>query len=334
MASDVRIIKIHKVLVVLCAILLLQLIIAFVMINCARIPIVSWLFLVIFFAVIALALCLVIVAIVTLRNLIKEMHDFADEHQQQCPQERHRFDIKCKIIGIILLMTLIGCGGLLWSGWVDINWATGINIALIVFAVALIFYLIQLKKDIQMYINCVQIISQTAFVCSDPHATWDGHLDGAFSEGDQIEDFLNSHNYSVTVKKHPVSKSEFLADTENKTIVHLAGHGSHSGGQVYFCFDDEDVYPNDISALNSVPTELFYAGVCLGGVNSTMADTFINKGTKNYIGFTRSIPDWDAKYFGDLFYEKWKDEGKDIETALDEADDDYPGLNCWVVWGD
>ncbi len=179
----------------------------------------------------------------------------------------------------------------------------------------------------------LQIKNTTSFVCADPHGSWDGHLDGAFSEGDQIEGFLNSHDYSVTLKKHPVSKADFLANIENKIIVHLAGHGGYSGGQVYFCFDNGDVYPNDISALNSVPTELFYAGVCFGGVNSTMANIFINKGTKNYIGFTKSIPDWDAKYFGDLFYENWKVDGKDIRTALDEADDYYPDLNCWVVWG-
>ncbi len=91
----------------------------------------------------------------TLSNLIKEIHDLADEHQQPCPQERQRFDNMCKTIGIILLMVLIGCGGLLWSGWVDINWATGINVALFVLTVAIIVYLAKLREYIQQYLNCI-----------------------------------------------------------------------------------------------------------------------------------------------------------------------------------
>jgi hypothetical protein len=63
-----------------------------------------------------------------------------------------------------------------------------------------------------------------------------------------------------------------------------------------------------------------------------MANAFRAKGTKYYVGFTQTIPDWDAKYFDDLVYEKWLIDGKDLSTALDEADDSYPALNCWVLW--
>jgi hypothetical protein len=171
----------------------------------------------------------------------------------------------------------------------------------------------------------------TALVCADPHGTWNGHLDGAFSEGEQIKNLLVSRFYSVALKRHPVSKDEFLTNL-NKRIVHLAGHGSHSGGQVYFCFDDGNVYPGDVSAASSAPTTLLYAGTCFSGWNDTMANAFRAKGTDCYVGFTQSIPDWDAKHFGDLVYEKWLVDGQDLSTALDEADDTYPGMNCWVLW--
>lgn len=170
------------------------------------------------------------------------------------------------------------------------------------------------------------------YVCADPHGTWDGHLPGAYSEGDQIENVLVSEGHGVTMERHPVAKDDFLTNLQSKYIVHLAGHGGLSGGQVKFCFDDADVYPSDISALASVPTLLFYAGVCLGGANDTMANAFRSKGTDCYVGFTQSIPDWDAKYFDDLVYEKWLVDGKSLATALDEADDSYPALSCWVLW--
>jgi hypothetical protein len=170
------------------------------------------------------------------------------------------------------------------------------------------------------------------FVCADPHATWDGHLPGAYSEGDQIKTVLESKGHNVNMKRHPVTKHDFLTNLQNKYIVHLAGHGGVSGGQVKFCFDDVDVYPSDISALSSVPRRLFYAGTCKSGYNDSMASAFREKGTDYYVGFTENIPDWGAKYFGDLVYEKWLVDGKDLRTALDEADDSYPALSCWVLW--
>lgn len=63
-----------------------------------------------------------------------------------------------------------------------------------------------------------------------------------------------------------------------------------------------------------------------------MANVFISKRTQYYIGFTESIPDLEAKYFDELVYEKRLVEEKDLGIALDEADDDYPELNCWVLW--
>ena len=170
-----------------------------------------------------------------------------------------------------------------------------------------------------------------AFICADPHAHGNGHLAGAFSEGEQIKNLLDSNGYTVTMKRHPVNKNEFLTNLD-KRIVHLAGHGGFDGSQVYFCFDNGNIYPDDISSQGSVPSLLFYAGVCLGGRNDTMANMFNSNGTKYYIGFTESIPDLEAKYFDDLVYEKWLVEEKDLETALDEADDDYPELDCWVLW--
>jgi len=170
------------------------------------------------------------------------------------------------------------------------------------------------------------------YICADPHGTWDGHLPGAYSEGDQVKATLVSQGHNVTMSRCPVTKAEFLSNLQNKNIVHLAGHGGFSGGQVHFCFDDADVYPADISGLSSVPTGLFFAGVCLGGANDSMASVFRGKGTKQYVGFTKTIPDWDTKYFDDMVFKKWLVDKKDLRTALDEADDYYPALNCWVLW--
>ncbi len=181
--------------------------------------------------------------------------------------------------------------------------------------------------------NVFSIFVKGAFVCADPHALSNGHLPGAYDEGQQIEDVLERADYGVTLIRHPASKDDFLTNMSNKSIVHLAGHGSVSG-DVYFLFDDGNIYPADIRAQSSVPSLLMYAGVCLGGANDTMANAFRDKGTKYYVGFTRTIPDWDAKYFDDLVYEKWLIEGKSLRTALDEADDIYPALDCWVLWED
>ena len=179
-------------------------------------------------------------------------------------------------------------------------------------------------------------LAKKAAVFADPHGTWDGHLDGAFAEGDWIKTILENENYGVTMKRHPVSKTEFLNNITSKSIVHLAGHGSYnsSNGQCYFCFDDNNVYPNDIKGLSSVPSKLFYAGVCLCGTNDTMAKAFIDKGTDMYVGFQTTIPDWGAANFDKLVYEKWLVQGKALRIALDEADDLYPGCNTWVLWGD
>lgn len=193
-------------------------------------------------------------------------------------------------------------------------------------------FMIYLKKYVDIFSHIIPVFFSD-FVCADPHGTWNGHLPGAYDEGDQIKNVLTSKLYhDVTMMRHPVSKADFLANLQNRYIVHLAGHGGVSNGQVMFCFDDGDAYPSDISALTSVPTRLFYAGVCLGGSNDTMANVFRQKGTKYYVGFTQTIPDWDAKYFDDMVYEKWLIDGKDLRTALDEADDYYPSMNCWVLW--
>ena len=178
----------------------------------------------------------------------------------------------------------------------------------------------------------VKPLMKPDFVFADPHASGDGHLPGAYDEGEQIKNVLVSEGHSVTMIRHPVSKADFLTNLSNKNIVHLAGHGGFGGGQVYFWFDDGKVYPSDIAALGSGPELLLYAGVCLGGKNDTMASTFKAKGTKYYVGFTQTIPDWGAKHFDDLVYQKWLVEGKDLRTALDEADDSYPDLSCWVLW--
>jgi hypothetical protein len=184
----------------------------------------------------------------------------------------------------------------------------------------------------QQYATIAWWFRKRDYVFADPHGTWGGHLDGAYSEGEQIKNTLQSVvGHNVTMIRHPVSKSDFLNNLSNKNIVHLAGHGG-CNGQVYFCFDDGNIYPSDVSALASAPELLFYAGVCLGGKNDTMANAFRTKGTKYYVGFWKSIPDWNAKYFDDLVYEKWLVDGKDLRTALDEADDLYPDLNCWVLW--
>jgi len=172
------------------------------------------------------------------------------------------------------------------------------------------------------------------YVFADPHGTWDGHLDGAYAEGDWIKTILENEDHNVGMKRHPVSKAEFLNNVTSKYIVHLAGHGSYSSGECYFCFDDGNIYPSDISGLSSVPSKLFYAGVCLCGSNNTMANAFINKGTDMYVGFSTTIPDMGAAEFDKLVYEKWLVDGKTLRTALDEADDLYPGCNSWVLWGD
>jgi len=190
----------------------------------------------------------------------------------------------------------------------------------------------ELLKTILAILELLKPKIDNAFVCADPHTTGDGHLNGAYSEGEQIKDLIESCGYTVTLKRHPVSSGEFLEDLD-KRIVHLAGHGGFDGTQVYFCFDDCNLYPADISSQASRPDLLFYAGVCLGGTNDTMANVFISKGTRYYVGFTESIPDWEAKYFDELVYQKWLAEGKDLGVALDEADDDYPELDCWVLWG-
>lgn len=179
------------------------------------------------------------------------------------------------------------------------------------------------------------VLTKNDIVFADPHGTWDGHLDGAYAEGEWIKTILEGQGHNVTLKRHPVSKSTFLNNLASKYIVHLAGHGGYSSstGQCYFCFDDADVYPSDVNALSSVPSKLFYAGVCLGGKNDTMAKAFIDKGTDMYVGFQTTIPDWGAAHFDKLVYEKWLVDGKDLRTALDEADDLYPGCNSWVLWG-
>lgn len=169
------------------------------------------------------------------------------------------------------------------------------------------------------------------FVCADPHTSGNGHLPGAYDEGEQIKNILESEGHSVTMIRHPATKTDFLTNL-NKNIVHLAGHGGFGGGKVYFCFDDGNVYPSDLTSSGSAPGLLLYAGVCLGGKNDTMANAFRAKGTKYYVGFTQTIPDWGAKYFDDLVYQKWLVEGKNLRTALDEADDSYPAMSCWVLW--
>jgi len=156
MASEVRIRKLRKAFRVLCSILLLLFVIALVMIICARIPIVNWVFLVIFYAAITLALCLVIVAAVTLKNLSEEMYDFAQQYQPPCPVEKQNFDDMLKKIRYILIIMVVLCAGLLGSGWVDINWATGVTVVLFVVTVALIAYLNQFRRVIGAYIVCVQ----------------------------------------------------------------------------------------------------------------------------------------------------------------------------------
>lgn len=196
-----------------------------------------------------------------------------------------------------------------------------------------------LEKYLHVYEKFFEVgpiitLYKNSYVFADPHGTWDGHLDGAYAEGDWIKTILENEGHSVGMKRHPVSKSEFLNNVTSKNIVHLAGHGSFSSGLCYFCFDDGNIYPNDINALSSVPSKLFYAGVCLCGSNDTMANAFINKGTDMYIGFSTSIPDWGAAHFDKLVYEKWLVDGKTLRTALDEADDLYPGCNSWVLWGD
>ena len=181
--------------------------------------------------------------------------------------------------------------------------------------------------------SVLEYLRKPDYIAADPHTTSDGHLPGAYSEGDQVRTLMESDGRSVTMDRHPVSKSTFLNKIQDKTIVHLAGHGGVSGsGQVMFCFDDGNVYPSDIAGLASVPTHVMYAGVCKGGANATMANAFRSKGTRSYVGFTENIPDWGAKYFGDLVYEKMLVDGKPLATALDEADDVYPALNCWVLW--
>jgi hypothetical protein len=179
-------------------------------------------------------------------------------------------------------------------------------------------------------------LAKNAIVFADPHGTWDGHLDGAYSEGEWVKTILENKNYSVTLKRHPVDKNTFLNNVASKKIVHLAGHGGYnaSTGQCYFCFDNQNVYPNDITTLSSVPTTLFYAGVCLCGKNDTMANAFIDKGTDMYVGFQTTIPDWGAANFDKLVFEKWLIEGKDLRRALEEADDLYPNCNTWKLWGD
>ena len=174
-------------------------------------------------------------------------------------------------------------------------------------------------------------IFRNDFVCADPHASGNGHLPGAYDEGEQIKNVLESEGHSVTMIRHPATKNDFLTNL-NKNIVHLAGHGGFGGGEVYFCFDDGNVYPSDVTSSGSAPGLLLYAGVCLGGKNDTMAKVFRAKGTKYYVGFTQTIPDWGAKHFDDLVYQKWLVEGKNLRTALDEADDSYPAMSCWVLW--
>lgn len=178
----------------------------------------------------------------------------------------------------------------------------------------------------------VVLLIKNDYICADPHGTWDGHLPGAYDEGDQVKATLESKGHSVTMNRHPVTKADFLNNLPNKFIVHLCGHGDCSGGVVRFCFDDADVYPADISLMSSVPTWLFYAGVCKGGCNDSMASVFRAKGTKKYVGFTKNIPDWGAKWFDDMVFEKWLVDGKELRVALDESDDYYPELNCWVLW--
>lgn len=175
------------------------------------------------------------------------------------------------------------------------------------------------------------------FVFADPH--WPGaggHLDGAYAEGEWIKTILENQNHNVSLERHPVDKITFWNNLSHNYIIHLAGHGSYdySTGQCYFCFDDQNVYPNDLKGLNYPPSKLFYAGVCRCGQNDTMAKVFIDQGTDMYVGFKENIGDWAAAEFDKLVYEKWLVDGKDLKTALDEADDLYQsGCETWVLWG-
>ena len=63
-------------------------------------------------------------------------------------------------------------------------------------SVAVICIIIIIVVVVLIVAAVLLIENTTSFVCVDPHGSWDGHLNGAFSEGDQINDFLNAHNYT------------------------------------------------------------------------------------------------------------------------------------------
>jgi hypothetical protein len=177
-------------------------------------------------------------------------------------------------------------------------------------------------------------------IFADTHDPFCGHLDGSLVEGENVEKYFNEKNqqnpneqYNVIIKKHGVPLNKFKKNGRNNYIVHITGHGSNASGVCHFIFSDGEFYPDEIDELTSVPSKLFYASVCLCGSNESMANAFINKGTESFVGFKTTISDTDAAEFTKLVYQKWLDEGKTLATALDEADEEFPNLDSWMLWG-
>jgi len=66
-----------------------------------------------------------------------------------------------------------------------------------------------------------------------------------------------------------------------------------------------DVETNQAANVPSVPRYLVYMDTCVAGWEPSLANAFVNRGTRNYLAFRCYIPDGDARQMARDFYNKW-----------------------------
>jgi hypothetical protein len=120
----------------------------------------------------------------------------------------------------------------------------------------------------------------------------------------------------------------FWETTDGKTF-------AESGGKPVMCFDPTDLGVDEIKGLKGTqptPTELMYASGCLTAATDDLAQEFLKKGTRIYIG--NRIVAWGSwnRQMAEAFSKKVFDDGKTPEAAFNDLKGEYVGKLRCVMW--
>jgi len=110
---------------------------------------------------------------------------------------------------------------------------------------------------------------------------------------------------------------------------------ANAGGRSVMCFDPGDLGEEEVDGLDGrqpTPTELMYASGCLTAATPELAEKFLEKGTRVYVG--NRIVAWGNwnRQMADSFSGKVFGEGKKPEDAFNELKGEYVGKLRCAIW--